>query len=175
VGVDRRSNSLVVSAAEPLFQEIKLLVEQLDRAGSDEAETMRVVTIKNASPDLVHKAVVSITGGKVTANTSATAAASTTSQRTGEQRSGDQRSGDQRGGTSSRTGDSGQQPQVSDEARDRMRREVEFFNMLQRGEFGGQGGRLPSGATFEIRPGGVAPQGGAPAIEIPLPRRRGRN
>ena len=44
VGVDQRTNSLIVAAPDPLFQEVKLLVEQLDVAAGDEAESVRVVS-----------------------------------------------------------------------------------------------------------------------------------
>ncbi len=44
VGVDARTNSLVVSAPDNLFSEVKLLVEQLDTIDTGANETMKVVT-----------------------------------------------------------------------------------------------------------------------------------
>ncbi|MCA9269399.1 MAG: hypothetical protein KDA41_13050, partial [Planctomycetales bacterium] len=114
IGVDKRSNSLVVSAPEATFQEIRLLVEQLDHAGAEESETMRVVTLKNASPELVQRAIVSITGGKVTTSTASQPGASTNS-----------------GGN--RSGSNSQRSPSSSESREEMQRRVDFFNMLQRG------------------------------------------
>ena len=35
IGIDTRSNSLIVSAPEALFQEVKLLVESLDQAAAE--------------------------------------------------------------------------------------------------------------------------------------------
>lgn len=125
VGVDARSNSLVVSASEPLFQEVKLLVQQLDQAGAGDTETVQVVTLKSASPELVRQALVSITGGKVQASTSSVS--DTSSRRTDGQ-------------SPRRDGNDRPQP-TSEEFQDQMRRRIEFFNMLQRGGDQNRGGR----------------------------------
>jgi type II secretory pathway component GspD/PulD (secretin) len=154
VGVDSRSNSIVVAAPEPLFQEVKLLVEQLDQAGAEEAETMRVVTLKSASPELVQRAIVSITGGKVTTNT-------TTSPSSSNSRSSDSRSS-----RSSSNQDSSERRQPSsDDFQEQVRQRIELFNQMQRGgdqgssrggrEGGAQGG---TGIQFNFPSGG--PSGG---------------
>ncbi|RCS54321.1 hypothetical protein DTL42_04030 [Bremerella cremea] len=68
IGVDARSNSLVVSAPDPLFEEVKSLVEQLDLAGDDTNQTMQAVRIRSSNPETLQKALQSITGQPVTVN-----------------------------------------------------------------------------------------------------------
>ena len=63
IGVDRRSNSLVVSAPEPLFQEVKALVAQLDQV--ELSQTVQVVTLKRANAALVNRALVEHFGNQV--------------------------------------------------------------------------------------------------------------
>jgi hypothetical protein len=62
VGVDERSNSLIVSAPEPLLRQVELLIEQLDNGGLESEQTMRVVSISRADPALVHQALSSLMG-----------------------------------------------------------------------------------------------------------------
>lgn len=65
VGVDVRTNALIVAAPDPLFQEVKQLVEQLDAAASAQGQTMRVVTLHRASPEAVQQALSAIAGESV--------------------------------------------------------------------------------------------------------------
>ena len=65
VGVDPRTNSLVVVAPDALFQEVKQLVEQLDQAALESSQTVRVVTLGRASPAAVQQALSSLLGGSV--------------------------------------------------------------------------------------------------------------
>lgn len=62
IGIDTRTNSLVVTAPEPLFNEVKSLVAQLDQEQPAGNETMRIVTLKNASPAAVQQALTQIVG-----------------------------------------------------------------------------------------------------------------
>ena len=127
LGVDARNNALVVGAPEPLFQEVKLLVEQLDQVRDDSRQTMRVVTLKRSDPATVQKAIASIVGDKVKM--------STTKAPT---------NGSQPAAASS-------QPGTTRERNDAQRvqeiqRRIEFFNALQRagqrqGGPSGRGGR----------------------------------
>jgi type II secretory pathway component GspD/PulD (secretin) len=110
VGVDARSNSLIVSAPEPLFQEIKALVSQLDEVAIESNEVTRVVTVTRANPESIQKALESLFGG---GSASANSAA-------------------RNGGSGAARRD------ASAEAQDRMRRRMDFFNAMQRG--GGPGG-----------------------------------
>lgn len=62
IGVDARTNSLVVCAPEALFQEVKDLVEQLDMGAIDSHQVMRVVPLEKASPAVVQRALNAIMG-----------------------------------------------------------------------------------------------------------------
>jgi len=62
IGIDTRTNSLVVTAPEPLFNEVKSLVAQLDQEQPSGNETIRIVTLKNASPAAVQQAITQIVG-----------------------------------------------------------------------------------------------------------------
>jgi type II secretory pathway component GspD/PulD (secretin) len=79
IGVDARSNSLIVSAPEPLFQEVKQLVAQLDQAGTESTETVQTIAIKRANPQMVQQALTSVMGNKVTLNQTAGATTNRTS------------------------------------------------------------------------------------------------
>jgi type II secretory pathway component GspD/PulD (secretin) len=118
VGVDARSNSLIVSAPEPLFQEIKALVSQLDEVAIESNEITRVVTVTQANPESIQKALGSLFGGQVASSSNNSDSAT----RNGANRASDTPRRD-----------------TSAEAQDRMRRRMEFFNALQRGG-GGPGG-----------------------------------
>jgi hypothetical protein len=62
IGVDERTNSVVVCAADPLFQEVKLLVEQLDEAAGEKQETVQVVNLHGISPQAAQKALSTLLG-----------------------------------------------------------------------------------------------------------------
>lgn len=62
IGIDTRTNSLVVTAPEPLFNEVKALVAQLDQEQPSGNETIRIVTLKIASPAAVQQALTQIVG-----------------------------------------------------------------------------------------------------------------
>ena len=138
LGVDTRNNALVVGAPEPLFQEVKLLVEQLDQVRDDSRQTMRVVTLKRSDPETVQKAIASIVGDNVKMST--TKAPTNGSQPTGGQPA---TRGGQPGATRER--DNAQRVQE-------IQRRIEFFNALQRAGQG-QGGAGRGGR------GGGAPRG----------------
>ncbi|MFI4876307.1 MAG: secretin N-terminal domain-containing protein [Blastopirellula sp. JB062] len=113
IGVDARSNALIVSAPDPLFEEVKLLVEQIDQAGSDSQETMQVVNIRKSNPATVQNALQSILGANMTTNTSSP--------------------------TSNGQSSSNQQPDQA--AADAMRQRMEMFNRIRGAmERGGRGG-----------------------------------
>ena len=60
LAVDGRSNSLIVTAAEPLYLEVKELVAEIDRAGLEQVEDVQVVTLKRKNPESVQKVLSSI-------------------------------------------------------------------------------------------------------------------
>ncbi len=54
LGVDRDTNSLVVLAAPPLFEEVKRLVEELDQAAIDSTQVTRVVPLRETSGEALY-------------------------------------------------------------------------------------------------------------------------
>jgi type II secretory pathway component GspD/PulD (secretin) len=135
IGVDTRSNSLIVSAPEPVFQEIKTLVEQLDAAAeSNRDDTMKIVTLKSANPALVQRALSTITAGKAKSAAATTPGAAGAAGQPGAAPAGPP---------------AGFQPQ---QMQDEIRRRIESFNS-QQGGGGGRGGGFPGG-------GGGFPGGG---------------
>ncbi|CAE7452297.1 unnamed protein product, partial [Symbiodinium sp. CCMP2456] len=64
IGIDERSNSLVVRSSEPLFEEVKTLVEQLDRAGVERPVSTRVVSLRNTGSEALKETLVSLLGDK---------------------------------------------------------------------------------------------------------------
>ena len=62
LGVDRRTNSIIVSADESLFKQVEALVKNLDQAALDANRTIRVVTVNQANSHLVQQALGSLMG-----------------------------------------------------------------------------------------------------------------
>lgn len=133
LGVDTRSNALVVSAPDPLFEEVKTLVEELDQAGDDSNQSMRVVRVRSSNPATIQQALSSLTGQPVTVN-------STSSSDSNQ--------------ASSSNNNAQQAPNPDD-----IRRRMEFFNRIrsQMQEGGGGGQTRGGGGGSEARGGG---QGG---------------
>ncbi|PQO42495.1 hypothetical protein C5Y93_29665 [Blastopirellula marina] len=135
IGVDTRSNSLVVSAPDPLFEEVRSLVEQLDLAGDDTNQTMQAVRVKS-NPETIQKALQTLTGQAVTVNSSS---------------------------SSSSTNNSGGPPQGAPDA-DEIRRRMEMFQRMregmQRGGGGDRGGPPGGGGRGGFGGGGGPPGGG---------------
>jgi hypothetical protein len=66
IGVDYRTNSVILSAPEPLCSEVSQLIEQLDEGAlAESTQTMRVVTLHKASSNTVQQALSAIVGGGV--------------------------------------------------------------------------------------------------------------
>jgi type II secretory pathway component GspD/PulD (secretin) len=81
IAVDTRNNMLIVRAPDPLFEEIKLLVEELDEMEADSPETTRVVSLKHTNSAAVQKALTSILDNVQTGTTSAQTPTSSSSDR----------------------------------------------------------------------------------------------
>jgi type II secretory pathway component GspD/PulD (secretin) len=76
LGVDQRSNALVVTAPEPLFRQVEALVKQIDRPGSVDMDVMSVVPIKVSDPVRLQKTLSSLmTRTQRTTGTTATPSA----------------------------------------------------------------------------------------------------
>jgi hypothetical protein len=80
IGVDPRTNSLIVAAPDALFEEVRQLVAQLDTAAGEQSQTVRVVTLHRTSSTAIEEALAAIAGGSVQVSRT-TAAASTSSYR----------------------------------------------------------------------------------------------
>ena len=132
IGVDPESNSLIVSSPDYLFKEVQALVSELDRAASKSDETVRVVTLKKASTDLVQRSLVSVLGANATVNTTSGTTTSTSS------------SSRSTGSSSNRSSNQPQaQPGQPDPNQDAMRQQMQFMQDIQRRfqEGGGRGDR----------------------------------
>jgi hypothetical protein len=132
IGVDNRTNSLVVSAPQPTFEEIEQLVRTLDEASNPASESVRVVTLKQTNPQAVTQALAGLLGSNVQTS----------------------RTTDSRDNARGRDGDR------SNEDIERMRRRMEFFNNMQRFGGGGFGGGGFGGREGEGGRGGFGGFGG---------------
>jgi type II secretory pathway component GspD/PulD (secretin) len=116
IGVDDRTNSLIVAAPNALFEEVRQLVQTLDQATSDSNTAVRVVTLKRGNPSTVQKALTAIAGENVTSSSKPASGSSSSS-------------------SSSSSRDSGSRSS-SDSDADAMRRRMEFFERMRSGGFG---------------------------------------
>lgn len=142
IGVDARSNSLIVAAPEPLFKEVELLVFQLDQEGIESDDATDIVTIRYGNPETVQAALEALLGQEIQSSTSNSSSSTPGSNQPGG------------GGPS------------SDAAAIQQR--IDFFRNLRGGggpgggAFGGRGGGGPGGGggPFGGRGGGGAQTGG---------------
>ena len=65
IGVDQRSNSLIVAASEQDFNDIQSLVESLDKAADESADISLFIPLKNSNPDVVQQALTAMLGDRV--------------------------------------------------------------------------------------------------------------
>jgi type II secretory pathway component GspD/PulD (secretin) len=156
IGVDKRSNSLIVSAPDPLFREVEKLVAQIDKAGTETDDVTTVVQIKNASPELVKNAISAHFGDKAQMNTTPQTAGPQATQG-GAVAGGPQGRGGQGQGQGRRGGQGGQGGGAQDPAA--------FFNGLQQaiqggGAGGGRGGQRGGAGGGGQRGGGGGGAGG---------------
>lgn len=96
IGVDARSNSLIVTAAEPLFREVQSLVRELDQEGLETDDAVSVVTIRQANPELIQKALASIVGEAVQSSTSSSSSSGSQTTGSGTPSTGGATGGDAR-------------------------------------------------------------------------------
>jgi type II secretory pathway component GspD/PulD (secretin) len=145
IGIDERSNSLVVRAPDALFEEVKALVAKLDEGQLESPETTRVVSLSHTNSAAVEKALSSLLGTAVS-----TSGGSAAAQRNEQQ---------------SRSRDNGER-----EVQRQMRRQMEMLRQLQnlqrmqersQDNRGGRGGP-PGGGPPGFGPGGGPPGSGPP-------------
>ncbi|WP_254507560.1 secretin N-terminal domain-containing protein [Anatilimnocola floriformis] len=154
VGVDTRTNSLIVAAPDYLYNEVKALVEQLDVSELASDQIVRVYSLKSSNADLLTRSVQSLYGDKVTVSKTSTAGTTSTTRPGGAQgarppggnqgQPQQQRPGGQQGG-----------PVVQGAPQMNMQ---DLINAAQRGG-GGMGGR-GGGGTGGFGGGGAGGFGG---------------
>jgi type II secretory pathway component GspD/PulD (secretin) len=172
IGVDERSNSLVVRAPDPLFEEVKALVAELDQTDLTSPEITRVVSLKHTNSSAVQKALVSVLGDQAKTST-------TTSTANPPQPPWPPWMQGRRGGGRGQGNDDDNDP--ARQARRQMRRNMEMFQQMQRmsermGGGGGGGDRGPGGGgRGRGGPGGGGPPGGFPGGGFPGGGGRGDN
>ncbi|TVS16088.1 MAG: hypothetical protein EA424_14840 [Planctomycetaceae bacterium] len=60
IGVDPRSNALIITAPEPLFRQVEMLVQQIDQPGSPDADYVLIQPIKVSDPEVVKRTLGSL-------------------------------------------------------------------------------------------------------------------
>jgi hypothetical protein len=141
VGVDTRTNSLIVSAPDYLFQEVKALVAQLDTAELASDETVRVVSLRAANADVITRSLAQVYGESITSSktsTSDTGSSSRPSSSRSSSNSSRSSSNSSRGGSSSQ----GRSPQASGGD---FRQQMQMIQALQGGSGRGSRGGFGSG------------------------------
>ncbi len=124
IAVDSHNNLLVVRAPDPLFDEVKAMVIELDQSNGDSPQTTRVVSLQHTNSSAVQKALTSLLGNVKTSTTGAqTPAGAQTAQA---------------GGTSS----GGDEDSPEDRMRRAMRRNFDMIQEMRRMQerSGGEGG-----------------------------------
>lgn len=70
VGTDERTNTLVLACPQLLYEDIKKLVDQMEKAAADTTQIVKVVSIKGVDPALVQQALDAIQGRKTSTGSS---------------------------------------------------------------------------------------------------------
>jgi len=65
IGIDQRSNSLVVRAPDDLFEEVQSLVRQLDDAEVSSPQATEVISLKSSNSSAVQQALAALYGDSV--------------------------------------------------------------------------------------------------------------
>lgn len=136
LGVDERSNSLVVSAPQPLYEEVEALVHLLDQAASTTGDQSSFMyTAKRTSPTAIQQALQAIAGDKVKVVSRTATSTSPTSSAPPS--------------PSTPAAPGGQPSANPDEVRERIQRFMQFRDMMQQGGDSGRsrGGRGGSGSS----------------------------
>jgi hypothetical protein len=138
LGVDARTNSLIVAAPEPLFLEVQALVELIDIEDATNSEDVQVVTVPGANPEAVKAALSAVLGQPAPSPGASTS------------------SSNQAG----RTPDAGGGRPSGDASPEQIQQRIEFFRRLREsGGFGG-GSRGGGGPTRSFGGGRGGPPGG---------------
>lgn len=68
IGVDTRNNCIIVSAPQPLYEEVEVLIRTLDQAEPSSPETTRVVNLKHANTEAVQQTMSRMLGQSTSNN-----------------------------------------------------------------------------------------------------------
>ena len=68
IGVDTHTNTLIVAAIDPVFEEVKQLVEELDAANAEQRQTVRVITLHRTNAAAIEKALTAFAGDALQGN-----------------------------------------------------------------------------------------------------------
>jgi hypothetical protein len=68
IGVDTRTNSLIVAAPDSLFQKMNALVEKLDVVSPESTDATKTIVVHHASPEAIEAALQAIAGDNVQFN-----------------------------------------------------------------------------------------------------------
>ncbi|HTK75774.1 MAG TPA: secretin N-terminal domain-containing protein, partial [Gemmataceae bacterium] len=68
VGVDERSNSLILQCNDAMYNEVKTLVDTLEKQAAGAVRTVRVVPIRGVDPNLLQDALAAIQGQRSATN-----------------------------------------------------------------------------------------------------------
>jgi type II secretory pathway component GspD/PulD (secretin) len=148
VGVDSRTNSLVVIAPDYLFEEVKALVKVLDVAELPSDTVVRVKSLRSANADVLSRSLGQLYGDSITI--SKTSNTGTTTTRTGAGPGGQPRPGanqqrqggsQQRNGQNSNNNNQPQEPNVNAQMQ-------QLMNAMQGGRGSRGGGDSRGGGGF---------------------------
>jgi hypothetical protein len=156
IGVDNRTNSLVVVAPDYLFEEVKALVKTLDVAELASDTVIKIHTLKSANADILTRSLGQLYGDSLTISKTGTTG-TTAGARTGPGAAGAgarPAGGNQQRAGGQRTNQAPQPPQIDPAVRQQM----DMIQALQGG--GGRGGRGGGGGGFPGGGGGGFPGGG---------------
>ena len=133
ISVETRSNSLIVTSTQGLYDEVKAAVEMIDAAGADTEETTVVHKMEGSvNPDVIKNALVSVFGGQVKTNSSTSTGTS---------------------GTTGSTGGNNTQNRSFDA--NAIQQRMEMFRAMQGGRGGGAAFGFPGGGTGGFGGGGT--------------------
>ncbi len=125
IGVDARSNAIIVTGPQKLFEQVEAMVKLIDQPGSEDSDVITVVPVRVSDPEVMQKALESIL--KSTAGSSSSGSSSSQASSSG--------------------GGGGPSPED-------IRRRIEMFRSMQGGPGGGMfGGGRSGGSPFGGRGG----------------------
>ncbi|MBC8290987.1 MAG: hypothetical protein H8E37_11795 [Planctomycetes bacterium] len=136
LGVDSRTSRLIVSCSEPLFNQIRTMVEDIDLAAKDANRTIRVVKLENANSEILQQTLGSLMP-RVRVSRS-----STSSRSNGQSNNGNN-GGDNGAADAARKA---QEDAFRRAIQQRMQQGGQSGRGGQPGSFGGRGGQQPGGS-----------------------------